>query len=65
MADSPPFLRTPPVHIDFLRTLDEVAASLSQQRTEELADKPSISLRYNDELRAWYWAHPSGGRQAG
>lgn len=62
MADRPPFLRTPPVHFDFLRTLDELEASAPSQHTDAFADKRS--LPYDEERRTWHMPSLSGGRQA-
>jgi len=60
MADRPPFLRTPPVHFHFLRTLDELEAS--SQRTEETAGNPSPP--YDEERQTWHMPSLSGGVQA-
>jgi len=62
MADHerPAFLRTPPVHFDFLRTLDELATSRLPRCTEESAYKPLISPPYDEERRTWHRPDLSG-----
>jgi hypothetical protein len=58
-----PFLHNAPVHIDFLRTLDELEALRPPQRTETFGGKPS--LPYEEERRAWHKLDLSGSSQAG
>ena len=57
--ERPPFLRTAPVHLDFLRTLDELAASRPPRRTEAAADK--AALQHDEGRWAWHMpSHPGG-----
>jgi hypothetical protein len=63
MADRPPFLRTPPVHFHFLRTIDELEASAPPE-PDKFADKPLISLPYDEERHASHRRHPDGGQAA-
>jgi len=64
MADHerPAFLRSPPVHFDFLRTLDELAASNPPQHTKDFANR--LSLPYDEERRTWHMPSLSGDRPA-
>lgn len=61
MADRPPFLRTPPVHFHFLRTLDELEASVPTQSADAFADKRS--LPHDEERRTWHMPSLTGDRQ--
>lgn len=61
--ERPPFLRTPPVHCDFLRTLDELATASPAERMDEFTEKSSQP--YDEERWAWHRPGVTGGRQAG
>jgi len=54
-----PFLHNPPVHFDFLRTLDELEASRPPQRAEALARERALPS--DEERRAWHRLDLPGG----
>jgi len=54
-----PFLHNPPVHFDFLRTLDELEASRPPERAEAFARERALPS--DEERRAWHRLDLSGG----